>query len=157
MPLHLASLYKSPGKVKLFLQNGADVDAENLVKDTPLIVATSSNDPIVVQILISFGAHVNTANATGRTPLFYACLNNNPEIVKILLQNGADCNILTHENRSPFCMSLGKMGRDAALMMIRNNLILEPHPLYDTLHLELFSRWQPKDQLLLCYSIDYER
>jgi len=106
---------------------------------------------------VHFGANVNISNSTGRTPLFYACLNDSSDIVRFLLENKADVNISSLENRSPFCMSLGKFGKDVSLMLIRNQLLLDPHPLFDSLHLELFKRWTPKDQLLLCYSIDYER
>lgn len=57
---------------KLLIENGANVNAVNILNDTALIIATRNEYYGIVELLIQKDADVNAAATTGMTPLLYA-------------------------------------------------------------------------------------
>lgn len=81
--------------VNFLIDNGADVNASDRWKHTPLTRACGvqeANLPLV-QLLINKGADINWQGINGNTPLHWAAYRGNLEIAKILINNGADINI----------------------------------------------------------------
>ena len=92
--------------VKLYLSKGANVNAPNtkggevkfgkiqLIKLTPLMMASTFCAPDVVKALLDAGAKVNDADIRGMTPIQFAVSSEaqNPAVVKLLLKAGADVN-----------------------------------------------------------------
>ena len=92
--------------IKLFLSKNANVNAPNtsggevkfgkiqLIKLTPLMMASTYCSPDVVKTLLDAGAKVNDADIRGMTPLQFAVSSEaqNPAVVKLLLKAGADVN-----------------------------------------------------------------
>jgi ankyrin repeat protein len=92
--------------VKYFLSKGSNVNTPNtkggqvkfgpiqLVKLTPLMLASTFCAPDVVQTLLDAGARVNDADIRGMTPVQFAVSSEaqNPAVVKLLLKAGADVN-----------------------------------------------------------------
>ena len=92
--------------MKLFLSKGANVNAPNtsggevkfgkiqLIKLTPLMMASTFCAPDVVKTLLDAGAKVNDADIRGMTPIQFAVSSEaqNPAVVKLLLKAGADVN-----------------------------------------------------------------
>jgi len=77
--------------MKLLLESGADVNAQNAFHATALIWA--SGDPVKSRILVERGADVNVRTQQGRTPLMGAAKRNgNSDLVRLLLEKGADMN-----------------------------------------------------------------
>lgn len=77
--------------VKLLLELGADVDAENtMYKQTPMHRAASENAGPVLVALIDAGGTVDYLDIDGDTPLFTAAFWGNQEAIEVLLENGAD-------------------------------------------------------------------
>jgi ankyrin repeat protein len=84
-PLHVAAYYGDVVAMKLLIKHGADVNARDVFRKTPLHFARS---PDAAKLLIKHGADVNARDVYGRTPLDYA-MEENTEVVKVLLRLGA--------------------------------------------------------------------
>ena len=82
--LRYASQYGHTEVIKILIQNGANVHAEN---DYALILASMYGHPAVVKILLGAGADVHAENDLA---LRFASQYGHSEVVKILLEAGAD-------------------------------------------------------------------
>src|SRR5438552_640985 len=69
-PLHHAAGFGNLATMKLLLELGADVNAGNKRKSTPLFWCM--HDEAKVRMLLDHGAKVNTSNIDGRTPVYQA-------------------------------------------------------------------------------------
>ena len=91
----MAAYYSSPEVVKELIQAGADVNARDSSKNSPLHWASAEN-PAVVPVLLEAGAKANLLNAAERSPLFIAALAtfdrnvDNNSTVTALLAAGAN-------------------------------------------------------------------
>lgn len=99
--------------VKMELEKGADPNYQDILGQTPLIIAIySSNKTNVIEIiqqLIDKGANVNhIKESTGIPALFEAVRIDEPSIVETLLKFGADPNIITESGNSPMSLSIYK-------------------------------------------------
>jgi len=96
-PLMEAIIQNKKDFVKLFISLGADVNAVDSNKWTPLHFAVQeaieNNDLDVVKLLISSGADVNAQESNGNTPLSQAVFYKNKKVQEFLLSNNADENI----------------------------------------------------------------
>ncbi|EDM37526.1 ankyrin repeat domain protein [Pedobacter sp. BAL39] len=57
---------------ELLLSEGADVNAQDIVRKTPLMTALSRNKKALVSLLMEHGADANLPDQTGETPFYYA-------------------------------------------------------------------------------------
>lgn len=77
--------------VDFLLQNGVDINVNNIYGNTPLISAAMMNRTDVVSALLKRGdVDLNRTNNKGYTALVYAVFNDNVEMAKELLMRGAD-------------------------------------------------------------------
>jgi len=85
-PLHFAAKHnKDAAVVKLLLDKGANVEARDKFKITPLNLAASFNTPAVVELLLDNGANIDTGMfGTLRS----AAISGDPVIVALLLDRG---------------------------------------------------------------------
>jgi len=97
-------------KVKVFLEQGADVNAKNENGQTPLLLAAQNNDVNTAKLLISAGADVNIKNNAGQTSIDIALSQGNKEIIKLLLDKGAEITSLHG------ALQLGNLARVKALL-----------------------------------------
>ena len=58
-PLHWAVKFHHPEMVELLLDHGAHIDAQNIMDETPLIIAATNGNEDSVQILLNNGAHTS--------------------------------------------------------------------------------------------------
>ncbi|MFC3559772.1 ankyrin repeat domain-containing protein [Pedobacter jamesrossensis] len=58
--------------INIFLDEGLDINAENIVGKTPLIQAIESNKPKLIAFLMEHGADANHLDKTGNSAFFYA-------------------------------------------------------------------------------------
>ncbi|OHT14527.1 hypothetical protein TRFO_15042 [Tritrichomonas foetus] len=80
--IHLISNF-----IKLFLDNGADVNIASSSLLTPLFLGIENDNHIIFhQLLKSPNANINYYNRNGYSLLIYACKKNNIEAVKLLLE-----------------------------------------------------------------------
>ena len=88
-PLMYAAAFGNAKQMKLLLESGADVNAQNAFHATALIWA--GGDAVKSRMLIEHGAGVNVRTQQGRTPLMVAAKRNgNADLVRLLLEKGAD-------------------------------------------------------------------
>ncbi|APR97800.1 ankyrin repeat domain-containing protein [Wolbachia endosymbiont of Folsomia candida] len=81
--------------VRRFIRNGADINEQDDMGNTPLYIAASAGHLTIVNALIAAGADVNNGDVLGSRPgaaLHGAASNGHLEIVNILIARGADVN-----------------------------------------------------------------
>ena len=97
-PLHIASTWPSSAElVKSLIQHGAEVNASDSKRDTPLHRATANSrtEFVIIKILVESGANVNVATFEGDTPLHNIAGNNaiqDLRAARYLIEHGADVN-----------------------------------------------------------------
>lgn len=86
---------------KILINLGADVNAQNHQKITPLMFAAAFSTEEIVKLLISRKADVNAADEEGNTPLTWAVMHSKKiENVQALINSGANVNAVTKAGRS---------------------------------------------------------
>ncbi|HYI95846.1 MAG TPA: ankyrin repeat domain-containing protein [Bryobacteraceae bacterium] len=78
--------------VRLLLDAGADVNAQDQLGRTPLMEVTAIGDAATARLLIARGAKVNVTDGRGSTPLMEAVVAGDLGLVKLYLEKGADVN-----------------------------------------------------------------
>ncbi len=89
-PLHQAARYDRPALIEQLLAAGADIDLENAVDETALLVAIKRGASDSAATLLLAGARYTMADEEGRTPLFWAVAEDDVAIANLLLKFGAD-------------------------------------------------------------------
>ena len=100
-PLHLAAGAGHTSVVRVLLQAGVDVGANDTSCNTPLHFAVWKGHIEIMHLLLQGGALVDAANKGGFTPLHWAARQNQLSAVKVLLQHGADPRKQTEEDLAP--------------------------------------------------------
>ena len=89
---------------KLLIENGADINTQKKLGNTPLHKAKDSFGCGYIKMsefLIKNGADVNMQNHLGDTPLHRAVESARVDLVKLLIENGADVNIKNNAGNTP--------------------------------------------------------
>jgi ankyrin repeat protein len=90
-PLHHAAAFGNLATMQLLLEHGAEVNAGNRRKSTPLF--WSLNDEAKVRLLLEHGANISARAVDGRTPVYQAAsMGNAVPVLRLLLDKGADPN-----------------------------------------------------------------
>ena len=98
-PLSCAICRGRTDVAKVLIENGANVNEEDMFCDTPLHWAAFTGARKITRILIAAGADVNAKDEYGWTPLHMAALHGQGRIVRMLLASGADPNISDNRRR----------------------------------------------------------
>jgi len=115
-PLHHAAGFGNIATMKMLLEHGADVNAGNKRKSTPLIWAI--HDEAKVRFLIDHGANVNARVVDGRTPLYQAAsMPNALPVLRLLLEKGADPNAKMLTGMTPL-IAAARTSFEAARILI---------------------------------------
>ena len=91
----------------LLLEHGADVNAQDDVYKTPLLLALQRDALDIAKFLLEHGADPNTGNSEGNTPLHTLLLerdnenNNDVLILQLLLKHGADTCARNKDHSTP--------------------------------------------------------
>jgi ankyrin repeat protein len=114
-PLMFAAEIGSLDAMRLLLDRGADVNAQNAFGSTALMWAVS--DPAEVRLLLEHGAQVNTAAKSGRTALIIAAFANpSAEVVRLLLAKGAKVDVMDKRHVTP--LNAATFGNDTATVRL---------------------------------------
>ena len=85
----------------MLVAKGADLNARNNLKETPLHICAASNNLVIAKALIAAGVDINARERYQRTPLFFAVENGNTEFVRLLLSKKAKVNVRDHVGFPP--------------------------------------------------------
>lgn len=115
--LHHAAGYGPLANVEFLINKGADVNAKNGRRSTPLHWAI--HDEAKVRLLLSKGADVNTKQAQGRTPLFLtAMLGDGVPTMRLLFDKGADPNLASANGQTPLMMAAARGNVEGMRLLI---------------------------------------
>jgi len=97
------SIFRGNSEIaSLLISNGADVEIENQLGNTPLMFAAYYGHIDIVKMLVKNGANVNAfSTKTGYTALGKACMQGHEGVVQFLLENGAYSYTLDREGHTP--------------------------------------------------------
>jgi len=111
--LHKCVEWDNADLANLFIQRGADVNARDNSKNTPLILAAAKNKPELVKILLKHGADPNVRNKKDQTALnrlYYKGKSHKIfECLDALVRAGANINEV-NENGDTFLHHLATVG-----------------------------------------------
>ena len=114
-PLMYAAEIGSLDAMRLLIDGGADVNAQNAFGSTALMWSVS--DPAKVRLLLDHGAQVNTLARSGRAALIVAAFTNpSAEVVKLLLAKGATVGIMDKRHVTP--LNAATFGNDTATVRV---------------------------------------
>lgn len=115
--LHHAAGYGPISNLQLLIDKGADVNAKNRRRSTPLHWAI--HDEAKVRLLLAKGAHINAQQVQGRSPLYLAAmLGNSVPTVRLLLSKGADLNLAAVNGQTPLMMAAARGNVEAMRLLI---------------------------------------
>lgn len=118
-PLHWAAAQGHSEIVKILIQKGVDVNANQFRGRTPLHMAVRSGHTDTARMLIQKGAALNVQDDRGgATPLHLAAGSGNVKAVELLLSENADVNLRMHDGRSAFRLAVESGDIDAVTLLL---------------------------------------
>ncbi|XP_055892148.1 ankyrin repeat and KH domain-containing protein mask-1-like [Biomphalaria glabrata] len=108
-PLHQA--VRDANTVRFFLENQANVNADDFYGDTPLSLATARHGDLweVVQLLIASGSDINHRNTSGMSPVWLAAENYNLKCLQLLIDAKADLGPFYQQKKSALSILLKEL------------------------------------------------
>jgi len=112
--------------VKALLDAGADKDAGNLTKDTPLHWAALYGNAATVKTLLDGGARPDVRNMVGETPLHKAAGWGHRKVIKALLKGGADPDLADNSGQTPLQVATEARRATSAALLRAGPLSVTP-------------------------------
>jgi uncharacterized protein len=89
----------------------------NRVGWTPLHYAAAKGQREIMRLLLENDAYIDSESANGTTPLMMAAFSTSPLAVKLLLEEGADPTLVNHGNASALDIALSKGHEQSAFYL----------------------------------------
>ena len=126
--------------IKLLVENGADVNMNDVEGMVPLMWAISKNRLSAVQTLISCGADVEARSVTNLTPLHKAVGSKNFEMSRLLLTLGSDVNARAPMGLNPLTRATAHGNTAMIALLEEHGAVPEVMPANGVVHVSLPSR-----------------
>ncbi|XP_051157610.1 putative ankyrin repeat protein RF_0381 [Leptopilina boulardi] len=105
--LHHACRFENVCVVKELVRRGADINAIDVAKLSPLHISIFEFSYGVTEFLIKKLAYIEVRDENNETPLFSAVIENNLTSIRLLLEAGANVNVVNNSYESPICKAMG--------------------------------------------------
>ncbi|WP_353273625.1 ankyrin repeat domain-containing protein [Wolbachia endosymbiont (group A) of Agelastica alni] len=108
--------------VNALIKAGANVNAENKDKWTPLHFAAAWGHKDVLEVLLTAGANVNAENKNKWTPLYLAAVRGHKDVLEVLLTAGANVNAQDENGKTPlyYACSTRYYNKDIVKVLLQN-------------------------------------
>jgi ankyrin repeat protein len=117
-PLHVAVKFGYEEMVMFLLQNKAEINARDGLRQTPLIIAAKNNKPNLVYILLSAGALPAPQDVDGKDALYVASENRHVHCVTLLKTDKKYLNDVMSQVRSELKMAKPTLHSSEQLMQV---------------------------------------
>ena len=116
----LAAIKGNIEVVKLLVEHGGDIQAQDIFGHTPLSYAVMNDHVPVVEMLLDRGADVNSKSGAYEAPLLcHAANGNQVKMVELLIARGADVNLTSDEGgHTPLHCAAYTNSREVAQVLI---------------------------------------
>ena len=104
-PLHLTAYWGLSHITNVLVGQGADLNAEDAQKRTPLICAALNGQVEVARNLLHLGAVPDVRDSSGTTPLHAAVINDHLDVAKVLTAHGSDTNAQSMDGSTPMVLA----------------------------------------------------
>jgi ankyrin repeat protein len=153
-PLHLASWAGDDHAVEQLISNGAEVDAEDDVKQTALHRSCKRGRVWVADILLRSGADVNARGQDGETPLWLAAWQGHVDVALTLISNGADLELRTDRDANgarytPLIVAARNERREMVRLLLRKGTDISAKDAYGNTALHHAIQKRDKEMVML--------
>jgi ankyrin repeat protein len=121
-PLHQASDKGHVEVVRVLLEHGADVTAQNEDELTPLHRASRSGREEIVRVLLEHGADPAARDKNRMTPLHWASARGHVEVARILLERSEDAEARDKDGRTPLHYAAFEGRVDIARILLKHGV-----------------------------------
>jgi ankyrin repeat protein len=104
--------------VQSLLEQGADVNATDILGRTPLFTAAFYHRPEMAKLLLAKGARTDARDATGLAPLHAAVIAGAIPVTAALIDAGADINAKTETGKTPLHLAAATGELDMARLLL---------------------------------------
>ncbi|WP_395460337.1 ankyrin repeat domain-containing protein [Wolbachia endosymbiont (group B) of Myelois circumvoluta] len=118
--LHLASEAGEWDKVKLLLDESANIEVQDEFGYTPIFLATHSGKWSVVELLLNYGADIDAQDKEGQTLLCFAVSGNNLDMIQFLVDRGANIEVQDDFGYTPILHAAQSGKWDVVKLLISN-------------------------------------
>jgi ankyrin repeat protein len=123
--LHYAARWRLDPWIPLLVQMGAETEALNVTKETPLFAAVKQNSPSTIRILKENGAVLSSRDILGNSALHAAVRWHAPLVVEPLIDMGLDINCHALNGKTPLHDSIRLGILDIELLLIKRGADIE--------------------------------
>jgi len=121
------------------LENGADVEADNVDGLRPIHCAVRTGIAELVELLIQHGANIDAADVFGNRPLHEAACHG-LDVVHLLVQHGAKLNAQNNDGKTPLHMAIERQKSDVIMFLLSQDTDVGLTDLWRNTPLHYFTR-----------------
>jgi uncharacterized protein len=121
-----AILDQEEDMVEIYLNKGIDVNFQDGIGNTPLILAAKTNNVKLIELLIKFGAKLELSNLMDETPLLEAIDLSCVHSAKYLISVGANINTKDFRGKSLLYRLLNNPNLECFKLLLENNIHINP-------------------------------